>query len=249
LGQSTVPVPVFYEKCQPLVDETLYAAEDVLARAGASERVTLYVTGGASELPLVGRLLREKFGRRVRRSAYTRAATAIGLAIQAGGQTEWSIRDSFTRWFGVWREGDAGRRVIFDPLFDKGVQLPLPGHPPLERLRQYAPVHNIGHFRYLECTERTPDGDPSGDVTQWDEIRFAFDPALSAQHDLDVLPVAHSAQAARQTIEECYTADSSGSIQVRIRNTTSNYDRTFLLGKWSSKPARSTPIRPGRRKR
>lgn len=248
LGQVTVPVHDFYEKCLPLIEETLFAADDVLARAGAPEKVTLYVTGGASELPLVGRLLREKFGRRVKRSAYTRAATAIGLAIQAGGQTEWSIRDSFTRWFGVWREADAGRRIIFDPLFDKGVQLPLPGQPPLERLRSYAPVHNIGHFRYLECTERLPEGDPAGDITHWDEIRFAFDPALAAQADLDVFPVAHSHQAESQFIEERYTADSSGGIEVRIRNVSADYARSFSLGKWSSKPARSTPVRPGRRR-
>jgi molecular chaperone DnaK (HSP70) len=246
LGQATVPVHDFYAKCQHLIDETLFAADDVLARAGTAERVTLYVTGGASELPLVGRLLREKFGRRVRRSAYTRAATAIGLAIQAGGLTGWSIRDTFTRWFGVWREADGGRRVVFDPLFDKGVRLPLPGRPPLERLRTYNPVHNIAHFRYLECTERSPDGDPSGDVTQWDEIRFAFDPALSAQTDLELFPVSHSDQAAAQIVEERYTADSSGSIQVRIRNVTAGYERNFPLGKWSSKPARLNPLRPGR---
>ena len=43
----------------------------------------LYVTGGGSELPLVARVLREEFGRKVKRSEYTRSATAIGLAIQA----------------------------------------------------------------------------------------------------------------------------------------------------------------------
>ena len=36
-----------------------------------------WVTGGGSELPLVARMLREEFGRRVRRSTYTRSATAI----------------------------------------------------------------------------------------------------------------------------------------------------------------------------
>ena len=252
-GQAIVPVAAYYEKCQPLIDETLFAAEDVLTRAEASSalsgHVTLYVTGGASELPLVGRLLREKFGRRVKRSAYTRAATAIGLAIQAGGQTEWRVRDRFTRWFGVWREADAGNRIIFDPLFDKGAQLPLPGQPPLERIRRYSPVHNIGHFRYLECTERSSDGEPSGDVTQWDEIRFPFDPPLAAQEHLDLAQVVRSDAASRQTIEERYTADSSGSIQVRIRNTTAAYDRTYTLGKWSAtSAAAATPIRPGRRR-
>lgn len=246
-GQVTVPVSSFYERCQPLIDETLHATEDVLAQESAGERTTLYVTGGASDLPLVGRLLRERFGRRVKRSAYTRSATAIGLAIQAGGETEWRIRDSFTRWFGVWREGEAGHRIVFDSLFDKGDQLPLPGQPPLVRTRSYSPVHNIGHFRYLECTERSACGEPTGDVTHWDEVRFPFEPALSGHQDLDVLPITHSAIAPTQLIEERFTADSSGSIQVRIRNVTAGYERSFPLGKWASKGAKAKPLRVGRR--
>ncbi len=247
-GQVVVPVADFYARCQPLIDETLFAADDVLSRAETAGPTTLYVTGGASELPLVGRLLRERFGRRVKRSAYTRAATAIGLAIQSGGQSEYHIRERFTRWFGVWREADAGRRIVFDPLFDKGLQLPFPGQPPLESVRRYSPVHNIGHFRYLECTERAASGEPSGDVTHWDEIRFAFEPALASHQDLDIIPIAHSAAAAGQLVEERYTADSSGSIQVRIHNTTAGYGRSFKLGKWSSQPASSKPLRPGRRR-
>jgi molecular chaperone DnaK (HSP70) len=246
-GQVAVPVSLFYERCQPLIDETLLSAADVLDRAGASERVTLYVTGGASELPLVGRLLRERFGRRVKRSAYTRAATAIGLAIQAGGETEWRIHDSFTRWFGVWREAESGHRIIFDPVFDKGLQLPLPGRPAIERVRRYSPVHNIGHFRYLECTERSPDGEPTGDVTHWDEVRFPFDPSLASRQDLDGMPIHHSGDAASQVIEERFSADPSGTIQVRLRNVTAGYERSFVLGKWAANRA-AKPLRPGRRR-
>jgi molecular chaperone DnaK (HSP70) len=50
----------------------------------------------------VARILREVFGRRVRRSAYTRLATAIGLAIQADAHADYVLRDKFTRHFGVW---------------------------------------------------------------------------------------------------------------------------------------------------
>jgi len=124
------------------------------------------------------------FGRRVKRSAYTRYATAIGLAIQADAQAGYVLRDKFTRHFGVWREADAGRTVVFDPLFSKGTQLPAPGEPPLVQSRQYTPVHNIGHFRYLECSHRTDEGCPAGDITVWDDIRFAFDPALRNNSDL-----------------------------------------------------------------
>ena len=105
-------------------------------------------------------MLREVFGRRVRRSAYTRSATAIGLAIQADAQAGYVLRDKFTRHFGVWREADEGRTVIFDPLFSKGTPLPAPGEPPLVQSRQYTPAHNIGHFRYLECSHLTEEGRP-----------------------------------------------------------------------------------------
>ena len=56
----------------------------------------------------VARMLREEFGRRVRRSTYTRSATAIGLAIQADASSGYALRDVFSRNFGVWREGEQG---------------------------------------------------------------------------------------------------------------------------------------------
>ena len=63
----------------------------------------------------------------MRRSLHARSATAIGLAIQADQQAGYVLSEKFTRYFGVWREGDSGRRVTFDPLFPKGTPLPRPG--------------------------------------------------------------------------------------------------------------------------
>src|SRR6202008_1322605 len=97
----------------------------------------LYVTGGGSELPLVARVLREEFGRKVKRSEYTRSATAIGLAIQADAASGYRLREMFTRNFGVWREGDAGRRMVFDPIFPRSTRLPGAGEPPLCARRRY----------------------------------------------------------------------------------------------------------------
>lgn len=249
-GQVSAPVAEFYEACRPLVEETLHAAEDLLARAPHAETPSLYITGGASELPLVARLLRERFGRRMKRSAYTRAATAIGLAIQADAQSHYRLRESFTRWFGVWREGHEGRLMIFDSLFDKGTPLPAAGEAPLTRVRQYHPVHNIGHFRYLECTQRAADGSPRGDVTAWDEIRFPFDPALARAADLEAIPVARSAAAVRQAIEERYEAGPHGGVAVTIANLTSGYHRTYRLGRWADQPVAVSPQKtPRRRKR
>ena len=134
----------------------------------------LYVTGGGSELPLVARMLREEFGRRVRRSTYTRSATAIGLAIQADASSGYALRDVFSRNFGVWREGEAGRRMTFDVIFPCGTPLPGPGEPPLTVRRIYQPVHNIGHLRYLEASSVDGSGQPAGDIAVWDEVLFPW---------------------------------------------------------------------------
>jgi hypothetical protein len=57
---------------------------------------------------VLARALRERFGKRVRRSPYPSAATAIGLAIVSDQNTGYQLQDRFHRHFGVWRESDAG---------------------------------------------------------------------------------------------------------------------------------------------
>ena len=252
--QVSVPVAQFYERCQVLVQETLIATEDLLAThgfwapkaaaaAGEQSLEALYVTGGGSELPLVARMLREVFGRRVRRSAYTRSATAIGLAIQADGQSGYVLRDKFSRHFGVWREADEGRTVTFDPLFSKGTPLPAKEEPALLQSRQYAPVHNVGHFRYLECSQLTEDGQPAGDITVWDDIRFAFDPSLRGTADLSRVPVSHLNGGRQQEVEERYSCDAGGTVKVTIANLSEGYKRSYRLGRWSAGDARVVPSR------
>ena len=97
---SVVPVADFYARSQPLIDETIHAVEALLA--GYHDRVgTIYVTGGGSNLPMVALALRERFGRKVKRSQYSRSSTAIGLAIRADAQAGYQLREKFTRNFGV----------------------------------------------------------------------------------------------------------------------------------------------------
>jgi molecular chaperone DnaK len=254
----------FYERCRPLVEETLHATEDLLAQHGygtlvpAADGTTpagpeaerrleaLYVTGGGSDLPLVSRMLREVFGRRVRRSSYTRSATAIGLAIQSDAQSGYRLREKFTRHFGVWREAEGGRTVVFDPLFPKGSVLPEPDAPPLVSSRRYYPAHNIGHFRYLECSHLADNGRPEGDITFWDDIRFPFDPSLRSNEAVNHAPVVYVGPGSLHEVEESYSCDSSGVVKVTISSLGDGYSRQYRLGRWAPS---DTLIVPGRKKK
>jgi hypothetical protein len=82
--------------------------------------------GGASQLPTVGRMLKEKFGRRVYKSPYAHASIAVGLAIAAESTDELRLQNRFTRYFGVWREADGGRAAWFDPVIPQDMLLPFP---------------------------------------------------------------------------------------------------------------------------
>src|SRR5215471_11404125 len=242
-GQVMIPVADFYERCRPLIDETIAAANKL---ASKSDSDALYITGGGSELPLVARMLREEFGRKVKRSEYTRSATAIGLAIQADETTGYKLREVFTRNFGVWRESDSGARMVFDPIFPRDTRLPAAGEPPLTVSRRYQPVHNVGDFRYLEAASVDEMGEPSGDIAVWDEILFPFDPAVAGVPMLTEVAVDRTPAAFAQEIEEQYACDSAGAVAVTIRNLTANYGREYRLGRWSGKQA---VVRPTTRKR
>src|SRR6266852_2143041 len=52
-GQVSTPAPAYYERCRPLVEETI---RTVSALVGDQQIEALYVTGGGSELPLVARM-------------------------------------------------------------------------------------------------------------------------------------------------------------------------------------------------
>ena len=236
-----IPVAEFYETARSAVEETIHAAEDLSPHCDV-----LYITGGGSELPLIARMLRERFGRRVRRSAYARSATAIGLAIQADQPGTYRLSERLSRSFGVWREGNCGSTIIFDSLFEKGLALPSPGEPNVSISRRYFPVHNIGHFRFLECSHRSPIGTPSGEITLWDEIRFPFDPSLTNAPELQSKAVVHLPEAASHEVEEHYECDSGGSLAVTIANRTAGYSRTYRLGRWSLD---SKPVKPPRKRK
>jgi hypothetical protein len=118
----------------------------------------------------------------------------------------------------------------------------------VEIRRRYTPVHNVGHFRYLECSQLDDDGQPAGDVTVWDEVQFPFDPALQNSNGV---PVERSDAAQSQQIEERYSGDASGSVTVTITNMTAGYERKYRLGRWAAQETPSVPVKPraGHRRR
>jgi molecular chaperone DnaK (HSP70) len=233
-GEVSIGVAPYYERCRPLTERTAEVVQELLAAHSDRSIETLYVTGGGSELPVVARVLRETFGRAVRRSAYMRSATAIGLAISADAGSAFVLRDRFARHFGVWREADHGREVTFDVLFPRGLVLPRGGEPPLRAVRTYRPVHNIGHFRYAEATQIGEDGQPLGDATIWDDIQFPFDPSLHGVGDLTMVNVSRREEGARGEVEEQYSCDANGLVTVTIRDRSAAYHRDYTLGHWSA---------------
>jgi hypothetical protein len=189
-----------------------------------------------------------------------RSATAIGLAIHADTGSGYQVDEIFNRNFGVWRETDSGQRVTFDAIFPKGTRLPGAGDPPLHVKRTYYPVHNIGHFRYLEANELDGADQPVGDLTMWDEIFFPFDPklldgteaangmkhsAVAADAPLKKVAVNRLPSLADQLIEEEYRCDAAGVVTVTLRNLTAHYTRSYKLAGWSGKPAAA----PGKAKK
>ncbi len=234
--QVTVPVDAYYERCRPLIESTREVVERLLEGQPDYPLDTLYVTGGGSELPPVARVLKETFGRRVKRSAYMRSASAVGLAIRAGTQTERSadrITDQFTENFGLWRESDDGQNITFDLIFPRGAKLPSPGEPALHSARAYQPAHNIGHFRYLECTHLNPYGQPTGEITNWDEILFPFDRQLQEESDLSGRPVSRFSAPQGSVVHEEYTCDASGNLRVTISTESTGFVREYSIGQWS----------------
>lgn len=250
-GEVTIPVNDFYEECRPLIESTIEAMEQVMEQSAREagfdlhDAAAVYLVGGSSDLPLVSRLLREKYGRQVRRSPYPHAATAIGLAIAADSDAGYKLRERFTRHFGVWREWDEGRAISFDVLFEKDTPLPAPGDEPLRRTRRYRPTHNLGYFRYLECGRVDAHGQPQGDITPWSEILFPFDPALQAGDSLKRTPVTRG-QHFDNLIEEVYSCDANGIIEVQVSDLTSGFAQRFRLrGKETSAHPKARGERAG----
>jgi hypothetical protein len=188
----------------------------------------VYLVGGATAFPLVGRLLRDRYKRKVLVAPQPHAATAVGLAMAADPRAGVLVREAVTRHFGVWREGEAGRDKVFDPILNKGF-FPEGEASGIEIERSYRPVHAVGRLRFLECTELGADGQPHGDLTPWCDILFPYDPALAERSDLAKIPPEQRLLGSEEIVER-YRYGVDGSISIAIENRTRGYSRRYVLG-------------------
>jgi molecular chaperone DnaK (HSP70) len=250
-GEIVVPVAEFYEACMPLVERAIevmvpvmskldsaagpasdtdaVAAADVEAALG--EIAGIYVVGGASELPIVARALRQRFGRRVHRSPYPSAAIAIGLAIACDESAGFDLSDRYSRTFGVFRESRAGAEITFDPIFTHDTELPARAGEPVRRRRDYRAAHNVGHFRFFECNAVSDDGRPRGDMMISGDVFFPFDPDLGDAAPAELTGIQIERMNAKgPRIEEEYSLDEHGIVAITIKNVDAGFERVYRLG-------------------
>ncbi|WP_068397594.1 Hsp70 family protein [Kribbia dieselivorans] len=228
--EVTVLLDDFYEAAIPLVQRTVDAMSPVVGALDSggpdlTEVAGIYLVGGASGLPLVPRMLRETFGRRVHRSPYPAASTAIGLAIVADTEAGYSLTDRLSRAFGVFREGDGGSTLNFDPILrpDQTVS----STESVTVTRRYWAAHNVGYFRFVEYTSVDDEGQPRGDIAPFADIRFPFAPELQDGRDLSGLTVVRREN--WPEIEEKYVIDPHGMIEVIITDLHTGYQQRHSL--------------------
>ncbi|MDR6865148.1 Hsp70 family protein [Phycicoccus sp. 3266] len=240
-GLVSVDVADYYAAVTPLVEQSVAAMEPLVATLppgddpmGLEGVAGIYLVGGASGLPLVPRLLRERFGRRVHRAPLPSASSAVGLAIAADRSAGFSLQDRLSRGFGVFREREAGAGVSFDPVLDRSLATasavgPDASSEPVVVTRRYQAAHNVGWFRFVEYSSVDDQGEPRGDLAPVGEVVFPFDPAL--QQGGDRLPdgVAIERLGSGPTVEERYTVDAAGIVAVTITDLTTGYRQEQVL--------------------
>lgn len=246
VADQTVIVAVddYYQAVAPLIEATIDAMEPLVGSLDSasvgeslSEVAGIYLVGGGSALPVVARTLRERFGRRVHRSPYPAAATAIGLAIAADPDSGYTLTDRLSRGFGVFRERAGGEELGFDEIFSAAATVPDDGL--VTVTRRYRAVHNIGWFRYVEYTEQDGEGEPRGELVPFAQVLFPFDPALrdaaettggqstADGDDLSSIPVTRMEH--HPLIEETYSIDATGMVSVVLEDVDTGYRRRYGL--------------------
>lgn len=210
-GQDVVvPVADFYDAAMPLVEQTIEVMTPLIGTDDLreSEIAGIYLVGGASSLPLISRVLRERFGRRVHRAPFTAGATAVGLAIAADPDSGFHLRDKLSRGIGVFREFDGGRAVSFDPLITRETKPDADGR--ITVTRRYRAAHNVGWFRFVEYDSFNEEDGSPGDISLLGELKVPFDSSII---DVDAVEITRFDG---PEIEETVMVNSDGIASIRI---------------------------------
>jgi len=221
-GQDVVlPVTDLYTACTPLIERSLATMAPLVGRLDdgspdLTEIAGVYLVGGASGLPLVPRLLRERFGRRVHRSPYPGASTAIGLAIAADRTSDYDLTDRLSRGFGVFRES-----VQASPGGREGTVL----------TREYDAAHNIGWYRFVECAGVDESGEPCGEIAPYQDIVFPLEASLRDVDDEELRTYSVQRRDHGPRIQEHYRVDEAGLVRVTITDLSDGYSRRYVLGR------------------
>lgn len=218
----SIPVRRYYSELtrllQPALDKLEAVVRSQAARAAGIHEKNLqaiYLVGGSSLLPLVPKLVAERFPRvRLILSDKPFTATAMGAAIHSSDTLQ--LHDILSRTFGVMRLADGGTREFFSPIFRAGTRLPRSGGSPLEFTAEYAPQHNIGHLRYLECAALDATGRPVEGIRYWSDALFPYDPSISPSAALTPEQIATREELLQTRVRESYTCDPDGVITARL---------------------------------
>ena len=237
-GQDVVlPVADLYQACTPLIERSLATMAPLVGRLDdgkpdLTDIAGVYLVGGASGLPLVPRLLRERFGRRVHRSPYPGASTAIGLAIAADRTSDYDLTDRLSRGFGVFREADGGHRLVFDAILSpESVQTSPNGREGTILTREYHAAHNIGWYRFVECADVNETGEPCGEIAPYQDIIFPFEASLRDVEDQELRTCTVERRDYGPRVQEHYRIDEAGLVRVTITDLTDGYSRRYVLGR------------------
>ncbi|MGO1943363.1 MAG: Hsp70 family protein, partial [Ancrocorticia sp.] len=129
--------------------------------------------------------------------------------------------EQLSRYFGVFREWDGGKKVTFDTIIGPDATVGT------QISRTYRAAHNVGWYRFAECTDLDPDGEPRGEIVPLGEILFAFDPALR-DTNLDTVDVKRVENG--PLVEETYSISPNGIVSAQITDVESGYSIKRSLG-------------------
>ena len=174
-------------------------------------------------------------------SSATLRPTRSSLAVSICGRCHWAVDrrrcrrrlpellDRYARTFGVFREGAGGHEITFDPIFTPDTALPSSAKERLTCTREYRAAHNVGHFRFFECSVLDGAGRPRGDMALYGDVYFPYDPELRGAGDLASVPVERRGEGPR--IVEQYSLDPSGIVDVLIRDVEGSFERAYRFGR------------------